>query len=90
MHWIDVLIGICLLTLGIIWLSYQLKETKKYRKDNSYALLSTQPSQYIGILILILGGILMIVRALWIKKRFTTKPIMHCYSLNSFEIYSYI
>jgi hypothetical protein len=63
MDWINIIIGICLLTLGIIWLSYQVKETKKYKKDNSYALLSTQPSQYIGILILILGGILMIFRA---------------------------
>jgi len=64
MDWINVIIGICLIVLGVIWLNYQITETKKYKKDNSYALLSTQPSQYIGIQILILGGVLMIFRAI--------------------------
>jgi hypothetical protein len=64
MDWINIIIGICLLILGSIWLNYQIKKTKNDNKDNSYAQLSTQPSQYIGILILILGGILMIYRAL--------------------------
>ncbi len=61
---VNVLIGICLIVLGVIWLNYQITKTKKYKKDNSYTQLSTQPSQYIGILILILGGILMIFKAL--------------------------
>tara|TARA_R110002111_G_scaffold116280_3_gene177612 strand:- start:41 stop:235 length:195 start_codon:yes stop_codon:yes gene_type:complete len=64
MDWINVIIGICLIALGVIWLNYQIAKTKKYKKDNSYTQLSTQPSQYIGILILILGGILMIYRAI--------------------------
>jgi uncharacterized membrane protein len=64
MDWINIIIGICLLILGVIWLNYQIKKTKNYKKDDSYVQLSTQPSQYIGILILILGGILMIYRAL--------------------------
>jgi hypothetical protein len=64
MDWINIIIGICLLILGVIWLNYQIKKTKNYKKDDSYVQLSTQPSQYIGILILILGGILMIFRAL--------------------------
>lgn len=64
MDWINITIGICLLVLGVIWLNYQIVKTKKYKKDNSYSQLSTQPSQYIGILILILGGILIILRAL--------------------------
>lgn len=64
MDWINILIGICLIVLGILWLTYQVETTKKYKKQESYAQLSTQPSQYIGILILILGGILIIYRAL--------------------------
>jgi hypothetical protein len=64
MDWINIIIGICLLILGVIWLNYQIKKTKNYKKDESYVQLSTQPSQYIGILILILGGILMIYKAL--------------------------
>ena len=64
MDWINILIGTCLMILGILWLNYQISKTRKYKKDESYGQLSTQPSQYIGILILILGGILMILRAL--------------------------
>lgn len=64
MDWVNILIGTCLITLGVIWLNYQIAKTKKYKKENSFGQLSTQPSQYIGILILILGGILMIFRAL--------------------------
>ena len=64
MNWIDIVIGACLMILGMLWLNYQIIKTRKYKKDNSYGQLSTQPSQYIGILILILGGILMIFRAL--------------------------
>jgi hypothetical protein len=63
MDWINFLIGICLLLLGIIWINSQVTKTKKYKKDNSYTQLSTQPSQYIGILILVFAGILMIIRA---------------------------
>ncbi len=64
MDWIDILLGFCLLILGFVWLNYQIKETKKFKKEESYGLLSTQPSQYVGILLLILGGILMIYRAI--------------------------
>ncbi|SHG44135.1 hypothetical protein SAMN05444148_0148 [Winogradskyella jejuensis] len=64
MDWVDVLIGICLIILGLIWYKYQIQKTKKYYEDKSHGQLSTQPSQYIGILILVLGGIVMIYRAL--------------------------
>jgi len=64
MDWINILIGTCLMILGLLWLNYQIAKTRKYKKDESYSQLSTQPSQYIGILILILGGMLMILRAL--------------------------
>ncbi|EDP70743.1 hypothetical protein FBALC1_08288 [Flavobacteriales bacterium ALC-1] len=64
MDWVNILIGTCLIILGILWLNYQIAKTRKYKKDESYGQLSTQPSQYIGILILILGGILMIYRAI--------------------------
>lgn len=64
MDWINIVIGAFLIILGIFWLNYQISKTKKYKKLNSYGQLSTQPSQYIGILILILGGIMMILRAI--------------------------
>lgn len=64
MDWITIFIGTCLIILGILWLNYQIAKTIKYKKAESYGQLSTQPSQYIGILILILGGILMIYRAI--------------------------
>jgi uncharacterized membrane protein len=64
MDWVNIAIGICLIILGILWLNYQMEKTKKYKKKESYVQLSTQPSQYIGILILILSGILIIYRAL--------------------------
>ncbi|WP_299103567.1 hypothetical protein [uncultured Winogradskyella sp.] len=64
MNWIDILTGTCLMTLGILWLNYQIDKTGKYKKNESYSQLATQPSQYVGILILILGGILMILRGL--------------------------
>ena len=63
MDWINAIIGLCLIILGLLWLVYQSDKTKKYKKDESYVQLSTQPSQYIGILILVLGGIVMIYRA---------------------------
>ena len=63
MFWLEVLLGICMIILGVYWLNYQIAKTKKYKREESYGLLSTQPSQYIGILILILGGIFMIYRA---------------------------
>lgn len=64
MNWIDIFIGICLIILGLIWYKYQIRKTKKYYKDKSYSQLSTQPSQYIGILILVLGGIVIIFSGL--------------------------
>ena len=64
MDWINIVCGICLIILGIFWLNYQINKTKNYRKENSYGQLSTQPSQYIGILILVLGGIIMIIKGL--------------------------
>lgn len=63
MDWINVIIGLCLVILGSLWLVYQSEKTKKYKKDKSFVQLSTQPSQYIGILILVLGGLVMIYRA---------------------------
>ena len=63
MNLIDVLTVVISVVLGLIWLNYQIKITKKYKKEKSYSLLSTQPSQYIGVLILVLGGALMIYRA---------------------------
>jgi hypothetical protein len=64
MDWLNLIIGICLLIIGIVWLNHQVVETKKYKKEESFGQLSTQPSQYIGILILILGGFLIAIRAL--------------------------
>jgi len=63
MNLVEVLFGIVLIILGFIWLNYQIKETAKYKKEESYGLLSTQPSQYIGIFILIFDGALIIFRA---------------------------
>lgn len=64
MSWLKIILGVCLILLGSIWFSYQVRKTKEYKKEDSYTQLSTQPSQYIGILILIVSGILLIYRSL--------------------------
>lgn len=61
---INILIGVCLLIIGVLWLNYETKRINKAKKRGDKFLWSGKPNTFLGIFIVLAIGITMIIRAI--------------------------
>ncbi len=64
MDWLNIIFGFSLISIGLVWLEYELKRRKRLKREDKKFILATQPRYFLGIFILIVSGITIIFRAL--------------------------
>ena len=61
---INILIGICLLIIGVLWLNYEIIRINEAKKREDKFLWSGKPNAFLGIFIFLAVGITMLIRAI--------------------------
>lgn len=64
MNYLNILVGLISILIGLVWFIYELGQYKKLKKEKNYALLSSSPEFFLGIFILIFGGFLLMVNVI--------------------------